>query len=321
MTETQYIPLIVFLIVLLVLALLFLVSSLYRVEQQTRAIIERNGRFHSIAAPGLHAKIPLIDRVAARVNLMQQTMEVELDALTADNVSIFLALAVQYRILPEKVYEAHYTMQEPERQIAQHVENVARAEVRNGNLGNVIGQINAIGLAVEQHLSVIMSDKGYEIVATPVTKIRPDEEVRKSLNSITANRNLREAAAEKAEANRITLVKTAEAEAQSKGLQGKGIADQRTAIINGLRDTITQFEENVPGASARDAMQLVMLTQYFDTLHAIAASSGTNTIFMNHAPGSVPEVMQQVMAAFSGTAFQHNGDGPLAASGVRHEKA
>lgn len=187
-------------------------------------------------------------------------------------------------------------------------------------MGNAIGQINAIGLAVEQHLSVIMSDKGYEIVATPVTKIRPDEEVRKSLNAITANRNLREAAAEKAEANRITLVKTAEAEAQSKALQGKGIADQRTAIINGLRETITQFEESVPGASARDAMQLVMLTQYFDTLHAVAASSGTNTIFMNHAPGSVPEVMQQVMAAFSGSAFQHNGDGPLAGSAPNSEK-
>lgn len=120
------------------------------------------------------------------------------------------------------------------------------------------------------------------------------------MNEINAAQRLRIAATEKGEAERILRVKSAEAEAQSKALQGRGIADQRRAIVEGLRESVDEFQRGVPGTSAQDVMNLVLMTQYFDTLKEIGATARSNTILIPHSPGSLGDLTHQMRDAMIG---------------------
>jgi regulator of protease activity HflC (stomatin/prohibitin superfamily) len=133
-----------------------------------------------------------------------------------------------------------------------------------------------------------------------VTDIIPDQKVKSAMNDINAAQREQVAANARGEAEKILVVKRAEAEAESKALQGQGIANQRKAIIEGLQNSVEEFQKAVDGASSRDVMQLVLVTQYFDTLKSIGESDKTNTLFLSHSPGSVKEVSDQILESMLG---------------------
>jgi regulator of protease activity HflC (stomatin/prohibitin superfamily) len=110
---------------------------------------------------------------------------------------------------------------------------------------------------------------------------------------LTAARQ-RVAANEKAEADKIIQIKRAEGDAESKYLAGLGIARQRQAIVDGLRDSVLAFSEGVPGTSARDVMDMVLVTQYFDTMKEIGAQSKSSSVFIPHGPGAVKDIASQI---------------------------
>ena len=151
-----------------------------------------------------------------------------------------------------------------------------------------------IAIAVKGELEQVMGDFGYGIVKALVTDIEPDKKVKESMNEINAAQRLRIAATEKGEADRILKVKSAEAEAQSKALQGKGMADQRKAIILGLKDSVTDFKQSLPNSTEQDVLNLIMVTQYFDTIKELGSSSNNNTIMIPHSPSAVGDIMQQI---------------------------
>ena len=290
------------LIVLLILAIIvviLLAGGIYRVDQQSVAVLERNGRFLHIAQPGLHFKIPVFDRIAGRMSLRQKNLDVVLDAMTKDNATAQLSIAIQYLVVPDKVYQAFYNMQNASEQIAKYVENAARAEVRLGNLGDVMGQINVIGQAVETHTGEFMAANGYQIVAALVTDISPDPKVRASMNEILASQNIRQATINNAEGNRQAAILQAEADKQTKILQGEGIAGERAAIIEGLSESLKAFEAG-SGIPALGAMNLILVTNYFDTLKSVAQASETNTLFVNSGSGAVAQILEQLTASIKG---------------------
>jgi regulator of protease activity HflC (stomatin/prohibitin superfamily) len=175
-------------------------------------------------------------------------------------------------------------------------------------LDDVFEKKDEIANAVKHELAEVMDDFGYGIVKALVTDIDPDHKVKDAMNEINAAQRMRVAAAEKGEADRILKVKSAEAEAQSKALQGKGIADQRKAIVEGLRASVEEFQHGVPGASAQDVMNLVLMTQYFDTLKEVGMASKTNTILIPHSPGHLSELMGQMRTAMITAEAMHLGD-------------
>ncbi len=269
-------------------------SSFYTVEQQTVAIIERFGKFLDTAGPGLHLKLPLIDRMAGKITLRVQQMEVKAETKTLDNVFVHIMVSVQYYVLLDKVYEAFYKLEDPRLQINSYVFDVVRAKVPRINLDDLFEKKDEIAIAVKQELNETMVGFGFEIMNALVTDIEPDPKVKESMNEINAAQRMRVAASEKGEADRILKVKAAEAEAQSKALQGKGIADQRKAIIEGLKESVDDFQKSIPGSSPNDVMNLVLLTQYFDTLKEMTINSKTNTILMPHSPGGMNDIAQQI---------------------------
>jgi len=117
-------------------------------------------------------------------------------------------------------------------------------------------------------------------------------------SSFCSAARLRVAANEKAEAEKIVQIKRAEGEAEAKYLSGLGIARQRQAIVDGLKDSVLGFSGNVPGTSAKDVMDLVLLTQYFDTMKEIGAASKSSAVFLPHGPGAVKDIAGQIRDGF-----------------------
>ena len=261
-----------------------LFDCFFTVEQRTTAIVQRLGKFIREAGPGFHLKVPFIDRVIGRVNLRVQQLDVKIETKTEDNVFVQLVVAVQYYVLPEKVYDAFYKLENATRQITSFVFDVVRARVPTMKLDDLFEKKDEIADIVKSELAQVMDGFGYGILKALVTDIDPDAKVKESMNEINAAQRLRLAATEKGEADRILKVKAAEGDAQSKALQGRGISDQRKAIVAGLRESVDEFQKSVPGTTAKDVMNLVLMTQYFDMLKEIGASSRTNAILIPHSP-------------------------------------
>ncbi len=286
-----------FFIVILIVIVSIILSGIYIVRQQTAAVVERFGRLNKVSSSGLNIKIPVVDRIAGRVNLRVRQLDVSVETKTKDNVFVFVMVSVQYFVIPDKVADAFYKLQNAEAQITSYVYDAVRARVPTINLDDVFETKDDIAQAVKMELEEIMSEFGYGIVKALVTDINPDAKVKESMNHINAAQRLKLAAVEEAEAQKIRVVKAAEAEAESKALQGKGIADQRSAIVNGLQESVSKFQDNVAGTSAQDVMNLVLMTQYFDTLKEVGGNSGSNTILLPHSPAGMQDISEQLRNA------------------------
>ncbi|GAB2289578.1 HIR complex subunit [Dionaea muscipula] len=266
-----------------------------QVEQSTVAIKERFGKYENVLDPGCHF-MPwfLGSRVAGYLSLRVQQLTVKCETKTKDNVFVNVVASIQYRAIGDKACDAFYRLSNTRTQIQAYVFDVIRATVPKLNLDDVFEQKNDIAKAVEEELEKAMSAYGYQIEQTLIVDIEPDDRVKRAMNEINAAARLRVAANEKAEAEKILQVKKAEGEAEAKHLSGIGIARQRQAIVDGLRDSVLGFSSNVPGTSAKDVMDMVLVTQYFDTMKEIGASSKSSSVFIPHGPGAVRDVAAQI---------------------------
>ncbi|CAN1272180.1 Hypersensitive-induced response protein-like protein 1 [Linum perenne] len=276
-------------------------SCCVKVDQSTVAVKERFGRFEDVLEPGCHC-MPwfLGSRVVGKLSLRLQQLDVRCETKTKDNVFVNVVASVQYRALAQKASDAFYKLSNTRSQIQAYVFDVwfwfavIRASVPKLNLDDAFEQKNDIAKAVEDELEKAMSAYGYEIVQTLIVDIEPDERVKKAMNEINAAARMRLAANEKAEAEKIVQIKRAEGDAESKFLSGLGIARQRQAIVDGLRDSVLGFSGNVPGTSAKDVLDMVLITQYFDTMKEIGATSKSSAVFIPHGPGAVNDIAAQV---------------------------
>ncbi|KAH7845397.1 hypothetical protein Vadar_001501 [Vaccinium darrowii] len=266
-----------------------------QVDQSTVVIRETFGKFDAVLDPGCHLMLWCIGRQAAGfLSLRVNQLDVRCETKTKDNVFVTVVASVQYRALAEKASDAFYKLSNTKEQIQAYVFDVIRASVPKLELDSVFEQKNSIAKAVENELEKAMSHYGFEIVQTLIVDIEPDQHVKRAMNEINAAARLRVAANEKAEAEKILQIKRAEGEAESKYLSGLGIARQRQAIVDGLRDSVLAFSTNVPGTTSKDVMDMVLVTQYFDTMKEIGASSKSNSVFIPHGPGAVRDVASQI---------------------------
>jgi regulator of protease activity HflC (stomatin/prohibitin superfamily) len=286
----------VILFVVVAIFILYLVlGSFFTVRTAEVAVVTRFGKFLHAAEPGLNWKLPYFDSVTGTMSLRVNQITLTMETKTKDNVFVTIPISVQNRVRPERVFDAYYKLSDPVAQIKSYVEQVILGHVPGMTLDEVFASQSSIASAVKKELDSDMEAFGYEIVNVLVTDIIPDQKVKSAMNDINAAQREQVAANARGEAEKILVVKKAEAEAESKALQGQGIANQRRAIVEGLQVSIEQFQKVVEGASAQEVMQLVMVTQYFDTLKSIGESDKTNTLFLSHSPTAVNDVSDQIL--------------------------
>ncbi|ESU30037.1 hypothetical protein FLJC2902T_05280 [Flavobacterium limnosediminis JC2902] len=283
--------------ILLVVGFFLLLASFFTVKQQTAVIVERFGKFNSIRQSGLQIKIPVFDRIAGRVNLRIQQLDVIIETKTKDNVFVKMKVSVQFKVLQEKVYDAFYKLEYPHDQITSYVFDVVRAEVPKLILDDVFERKDDIAIAVKRELNEAMTTYGYEIINTLVTDIDPDIQVKNAMNRINAADREKTAAEYEAEAQRIRIVAKAKAEAESKRLQGQGIADQRREIARGLVESVEVL--NNVGINSQEASALIVVTQHYDTLQAIGADTNSNLILLPNSPQAGSDMLNNMVASFT----------------------
>lgn len=280
------------------IAILYLIfSGLFTVKQQTAAIIQRLGKFHSIRQSGLHFKIPVADVVAGRINLKIQQLDVNVETKTKDDVFVRLKVSVQFRVLRESIYSAFYELENPYEQINAYIFDIVRAEVPKMRLDDVFIRKDDIALAVKEDLEAAMNTYGYSIVKALVTDIDPDAEVKLAMNHINAAERQKTAAGFEAEAERIRIVAKAKAEAESKRLQGQGIADQRREIARGLEESVEVL--NKVGINSQEASALIVVTQHYDTMQSMGENSNSNLILLPNNPTAGSDMLGQMVASFA----------------------
>ncbi|KJD36731.1 protease [Tamlana sedimentorum] len=282
---------------ILFIGIVILISSIFTVKQQTAAIIERFGKFHSIRQSGLKFKIPLVDKIAGKLSLKIQQLDVIVETKTLDDVFVRLKVSVQYRVLSQKVYDAFYKLDYPHEQITSYVFDVVRAEVPKMKLDDVFVKKDDIALAVKAELNDAMLEYGFDIIKTLVTDIDPDAQVKAAMNRINASEREKTAAQYEGDAQRILIVEKAKAEAESKRLQGQGIADQRREIARGLEESVEVL--NRVGINSQEASALIVVTQHYDTLQSLGEETNSNLILLPNSPQTGSNMLNEMVASFT----------------------
>lgn len=284
-------------IIPLLLALYILASGIFTVKQQTNAIVERLGRFHSIKHPGLQFKIPFIDKIAGKLSLKVQQLDVMVETKTKDNVFVKLKVSVQYQILEDAVYDAFYKLDSSTEQITSYVFDTVRAEVPKMKLDDVFERKDDIAVATKRELEDAMNTYGYGIIKALVTDIDPDQQVKNAMNHINASERKKIAAEFEGEAERVRIVAKAKAEAESKRLQGQGIADQRREIAKGLEESVDIL--NNVGINSQEASALIVVTQHYDTLQSMGENANSNLVLLPNSPTSGSQMLSEMVASFT----------------------
>ena len=282
-------------IILFIVLILF--GTIFIVKQQSAAVVERFGKFVSIRHSGLQIKIPIVDRVAGRLSLRIQQLDVVVETKTKDDVFVKVKVSVQYKVIKDKVYDAFYKLDFPQDQITSYVFDVVRAEVPKMILDDVFEKKDDIAIAVKGELNEAMKNYGFDIIKTLVTDIDPDAQVKESMNRINASEREKVAAQFEGDAQRILIVERAKAEAESKRLQGQGIADQRREIARGLEDSVKVL--NNVDINSQEASALIVVTQHYDTLQSVGSASNSNLILMPNSPQAGSEMLNNMVASFT----------------------
>ena len=276
---------------------LLLFMAVFIVTQQTAAVVERFGRFQSIRQSGLQIRIPLVDRIAGRLSLKIQQLDVIVETKTKDDVFVKLKVSVQYMVIKDKVYDAFYKLDYPHDQITSYVFDVVRAEVPKMRLDDVFERKDDVAIAVKSELNDAMINYGYDIIKTLVTDIDPDAQVKEAMNRINASEREKVAAQFEGDAARILIVEKAKAEAESKRLQGQGIADQRREIARGLEESVSVL--NKVDINSQEASALIVVTQHYDTLQSIGQETNSNLILLPNSPQAGSEMLNNMVASFT----------------------
>ncbi|MBI21240.1 MAG: SPFH domain-containing protein [Chloroflexi bacterium] len=281
-----------------ILVIILLVLSIKIIPQQQMGVVERLGKFKKTLGPGLHFRIPIIERVAGKESIRIRQLDVPVETKTQDNVFVNLGVSVQFLAITDKIFEAHYRLTDVNLQITSYVLDVIRGEVPKKTLDEVFETKDELAQIVKSELAESMEDFGYSIVKSLITDIEPAPDVKDAMNKINATARLRVAAQNEAEADKIRQVKSAEADAEAKKLQGKGVAEQRAAIIEGFKASIGDLKE-VTGSDVKtqDVMNMVMMVQYFDALRDIGTTGQNNAVLIPYGAGGSNEILQQMTQA------------------------
>ena len=293
------------LIIFLIIVVFLLYLSFFIVKQQTAAVVEHFGKFQSIRYPGLQMLVPFVDRVAGIVSLRIQQLDVIVETKTKDDVFVHLKVSTQFKVPKDRVKDAFYKLEDPAAQITSYIFDVVRAEVPKMRLDDVFERKDDIAIAIKSELNDAMIDYGYDIIKTLVTDIDPDAQVKEAMNRINAAERRKVAAQYEGDAQRILIVERAKAEAESKRLQGKGIADQRREIAKGLEESVDVL--NRAGINPQEASALIVITQHYDTLQAIGQDSKSNLILLPNQPDTASNMLSNMITSLVAAGKMENG--------------
>ena len=283
-------------VIILALIVVLLVASIFIVPQQQAYIIERFGKFHTVQFAGIHARIPIVDRIAMKTNMRVNQLNVQLETKTLDNVFVTVMASTQFRVNPNDVATAYYELRDPAGQLRSYMEDALRSAIPALTLDDAFARKDDVASDVQKTVGNEMSRFGFTVVKTLITAIDPSPQVKNAMDSINAAQREKEATRQRAEANRIQIETQAQAEAEKTRLQGEGQANYRREIANGIVDQIKSLQ--AVGMNIGDVNNVVLFNQYLDVMRSLAESDNAKTVVLpSSTPGGYQDLYEQVTKA------------------------
>lgn len=298
------------------------------IPESNYAIVQNFGKHSRIISSGFNVLVCPMEAIPAGgvMSLRVRQLDVDVTTKTKDNVTLSVLVAIQFCVhkgnIPTRedkndhsilldgqtenqpgtpLFDAFYSLSDVNTQVNNYVENAVRGAIPRMDLDEVFSEKDKLNKVIKEQLNERMKTFGYDIRDALITNLTPDNRVAAAMNEINAQARMREAANYKADADKITQVKAAEADARSKYLSGAGVARQRRAIVDGLRSTVSDFSDSVKGATSQDVMDVLLMTQYFDMLKVMGTQGAGGTLFLPHGPQSIHTLRKQLESSFVGS--------------------
>ena len=283
----------------IIILLLFVLPNIRIVSQNTVYVIEFFGRYRRFMAAGLNFKIPLLERIAAKISLRQQNFAIDGQYPSQDKVIVDIATNLIYSVnaTEEGIKNYTYALQSRDQSIGAIIENSLRTYIAKETHEGILEKKEELAMHIRTDLEKQFDDWGMLINSFQITNVNFPTTITAAMSEVVASQQLRKAAENKGEAVKIQAIKEAEAEKERKRLQGEGIALEREAIAAGLKQSVETLREATK-QSSEQIMTILTLTQYLDTLKGIGLNDNSKVIFLDSSIGKTSELMQQLMAAF-----------------------
>jgi len=228
------------------------------------------------------------------VSLALRQLDCKSECKTKDNVTMSMTTAVQFRIVKDEVKTAVFDIRQPERMIRAEVDSILRSTLPTMDLDDAYSAKEKMNAGILASVRAAMSPYGYDIMKVLITDLSPEASVLKAMNEINEAKRKREAAVERGEADKVLRIKSSEADAESKRLQGVGMAQMRCAIAQGMKDSMSFMQES--GMSDKESMHMMIMTQYLDTLKEF--SNGKSSIMVPHSSSGGKNTESQIRDGF-----------------------
>jgi len=220
-------------------------------------------------------------------------------------VFVTIKLAILYQIPIDRVYRAFYILDDVKQQLKAHTDDAVRSTLSMFKVDDLFLSSNPendasldILRGLQRKFSLL--NTGYDIKDVLIMEISPDVHVRNAMNEINACKRWKEAMAHKAEADKIKMIRMAEAEADTSYLSGVGTAKEREEIVKGMKATLVDVEEeraeqngdDMGAHYSQDAIDILLVLQYYDTISCIGnnSPSSQNSIILYHKGGMTGEL-------------------------------
>ena len=221
-------------VIVAVVVVLLLLSGFKVVRPTHRALVERLGKYHHFAGPGLHWIIPFIDRIY-RVNVTEQMVDADpQEIITNDNLNATVDAQIYFRVREDEqsVKNSLYNVYNYQVQIV----NLARTTLRNIigtlTLKSANSERGRINTELHQILSEETNDWGISIVRAELKQIDPPQDVQATMNKVVKAENEKIAAIDyataaetEADGTKRAKIKEAEGFRQAKILSAEGEAE------------------------------------------------------------------------------------------------
>lgn len=288
--------------ILIILAVI-IISGLRVVGQNTVLVIEFLGRFSRVMTAGLNFKIPILERIAEKITLRQQNFALHGFYPSKDKVIVDISTNLIYAVSPESesIKKYSYSLSNRSDSIGAIIENSLRTYIAKETHEGILEKKEELAMHIRTDVEKQFSDWGMSIYSFQITGVSFPETITRAMSEVVASEQLKKAAENKGEATKIQAVKEAEAQKETKRLQGEGIALERKAIAEGLKSSIQIVEgAGATKQSTSEIMSILILTQYLDTLKGIGAGSNSKVIFMDSNINKTNDLTQQLIGALEG---------------------
>lgn len=268
--------------------------------------------------PGMHVIKWPMERVAGRVSVRIRQLDVDCVCKSLDHTFLNVSVSIQFQASIHQLFQSFYSLSSPIRQLTSHVLDILRSTLPKMSLDDIFASQESIALDLHRTLNGHMNQYGYTIHHVLLTRIHPNDHVRQSMNEVEASKRIKESIPHRAEAIKLECVKKAEANAESRYLNGVGIARKRREIARGMLETVKSLNDNdddTTPVSTKATMDLLLLTQYLDVLTVVGgrrkravddSSTDQNSedhppstsLFLSHMPQTVFQIQESISKQF-----------------------